>query len=143
MKKKSAKTAEPIEVATFKLAKGCSADDFIAANAEVDEWLKQQPGFRSRRIAVREDGTIVDMLPLEERVEKLDKLRHSFQFGFRFLLPIGETVLLDEFRAVRKFNLRRPNTRLSFVHRSISSFIRCRAPNIQTIRGCRQDCGTD
>jgi hypothetical protein len=46
MKKKSAKTAEAIEVATFKLAKGCSADDFLAANAEVDEWLKQQPGFR-------------------------------------------------------------------------------------------------
>ena len=31
-------------------------------NADIDEWLRRQPGFLSRRIAEREDGTIVDVL---------------------------------------------------------------------------------
>jgi len=54
-------TTEAIEVTTFKL-NGHSCKKFIAANADIDAWLKRQPGFRSRRIAEREDGTIVDML---------------------------------------------------------------------------------
>lgn len=49
-----------IELTTFKL-KGSLAD-FIAANADVDAWLAKQPGFRLRRIAEQEDGTVVDML---------------------------------------------------------------------------------
>ena len=52
---------EAIEITTFKLD-GQSCKAFIAANPDVDEWLKRQPGFRSRRIAERDDGTIVDML---------------------------------------------------------------------------------
>jgi hypothetical protein len=52
---------EAIEVTTFKL-KGHSCKDFVAANADIDAWLKRQPGFQSRRIAERDDGTIVDML---------------------------------------------------------------------------------
>lgn len=53
---------ETIEIATFKLVKGYSADDFVAANAVIDVWLKRQPGFRSRRITMQDDGTVVDML---------------------------------------------------------------------------------
>jgi hypothetical protein len=56
MKNKSA-----IEITTFKLA-GYTCKEFITANADIDEWLKAQPGFQSRRIAEQEDGTIVDML---------------------------------------------------------------------------------
>lgn len=52
---------EAIEIITFKLA-GHSCADFIAANRPVDAWLRRQPGFRSRRIAQKRDGTIVDML---------------------------------------------------------------------------------
>jgi hypothetical protein len=53
---------EAIEITTFKLTKGHTCEDFVTGNADVDKWLKRQPGFRSRRIAQREDGTIVDML---------------------------------------------------------------------------------
>ena len=53
--------AEAIEVTTFKL-NGHSCKEFVAANADIDAWLRRQPGFRSRRIAERNDGTIVDML---------------------------------------------------------------------------------
>ena len=36
---------EAIEITTFKLAKGLTAKDFVAANADIDDWLKVQPGF--------------------------------------------------------------------------------------------------
>jgi hypothetical protein len=50
-----------IEITTFKL-RGCNAAQFVAANAEFDMWLRRQPGFRSRTIAERSDGIIVDVL---------------------------------------------------------------------------------
>ena len=36
---------------TFQLEKGKTYQDFIKANADVDSWLKKQPGFQSRHIA--------------------------------------------------------------------------------------------
>ncbi|MGH8777965.1 hypothetical protein [Paraburkholderia sp.] len=53
---------EAIEITTFKLAGGLTVKDFIAANVDIDEWLDRQPGFRSRRIAELEDGSIIDVL---------------------------------------------------------------------------------
>ena len=55
------KIAEGIEITTFKL-RGCNCKEFIIANADIDAWLKRQPGFQSRRIAEKEDGTIIDVL---------------------------------------------------------------------------------
>jgi hypothetical protein len=52
---------EAIEYTTFKLT-GVTCQQFIAANEDVDAFLKRQTGFRSRRIAEMEDGTIFDML---------------------------------------------------------------------------------
>jgi hypothetical protein len=50
-----------IEATTFRL-NGCSGADFVAANREIDDWLKRQPGFRWRRLAQEADGSIVDVL---------------------------------------------------------------------------------
>lgn len=50
-----------IEITSFKL-RGCSAAQFIEVNAELDVWLRRQPGFRSRTIAQRADGVILDVL---------------------------------------------------------------------------------
>lgn len=52
---------DAVEVTTFRLT-GCTLAEFIDANVEVDDWLRRQPGFRSRRIAERDDGEIVDVL---------------------------------------------------------------------------------
>lgn len=52
---------DAVEVTTFRL-NGCSCAEFVAANADVDAWLLRQPGFRSRRIAERGNGEIVDVL---------------------------------------------------------------------------------
>ena len=53
---------EAIEITTFKLVAGRTTADFVAANVDINEWLKRQPGFKSRRIAELDDGSIVDML---------------------------------------------------------------------------------
>jgi hypothetical protein len=52
---------QAVEVTTFKLRK-VSCTEFVRANADIDEWLLRQPGFISRRIAERADGTILDIL---------------------------------------------------------------------------------
>jgi hypothetical protein len=51
-----------VELTTFRLNKGLTARDFIAANEDINVWLKGRPGFISRHICQRSDGTIVDML---------------------------------------------------------------------------------
>ncbi|WP_394787095.1 hypothetical protein [Rhodoferax sp.] len=53
--------AHAIEITTFRL-NGCSCAEFIAANADIDHWLRRQPGFRSRHLAEQSDGSILDML---------------------------------------------------------------------------------
>lgn len=53
---------EAIEITTFRLAAGLTIDDFIAANADIDPWLRLQPGFVSRHICEREEGFVVDIL---------------------------------------------------------------------------------
>ena len=56
------KTTGGLEMTTFKLEKGKTYRDFVSANVDVDNWLRLQPGFLSRHIAQKPDGTIVDAL---------------------------------------------------------------------------------
>ena len=53
---------EILEVTTLRPAPGLTPDDFVAANTDINEYLKRQPGFRSRRIVLRDDGTILDIV---------------------------------------------------------------------------------
>lgn len=53
---------EAIEITTFQLVGDKTLSDFIAANADVDAWLLQQKGFKSRRIAQGTGCVVVDML---------------------------------------------------------------------------------
>ena len=52
---------EVLEVTSFKLA-GFSGAQFVAANDEIDDYLRRQPGFRWRRIAQHADGTVIDIV---------------------------------------------------------------------------------
>jgi hypothetical protein len=54
--------AEILEVTSLRPAPGCTPDDFVAANADINEYLKRQPGFQWRRIVLRDDGTILDIV---------------------------------------------------------------------------------
>jgi hypothetical protein len=42
---------------------GLSGAVLVAANADIDQYLRGQPGFRWRRIAQHDDGTVVDIVP--------------------------------------------------------------------------------
>ncbi|MEV6844873.1 hypothetical protein [Actinoplanes sp. NPDC051411] len=54
--------SEILEITTLRPAPGLTPDDFVAANADINDYLRRRPGFRWRRIAVRDDGTIVDIV---------------------------------------------------------------------------------
>jgi hypothetical protein len=53
---------EVLEITTLRPAPGLSAVDFVAANADIDDYLRRQPGFRWRRIVQRDDGMVVDIV---------------------------------------------------------------------------------
>lgn len=53
---------EILEVTTLRPAPGLTPEDFVTANTDINEYLKRQPGFRWRRIVVRDDGTILDIV---------------------------------------------------------------------------------
>jgi len=53
---------ETLEVTTLRPAAGLTTADFIAANADIDVYLKRQPGFEWRRILEVADGTIIDIV---------------------------------------------------------------------------------
>ncbi|MGN9789408.1 hypothetical protein ACTMTF_49065 [Nonomuraea sp. ZG12] len=46
--------AEALEVTVLRPAAGLTADDFVAANADIDEYVRRQPGFLWRRITETE-----------------------------------------------------------------------------------------
>ena len=51
---------ETIELVTFRLATG-DAKSFVAANTMINDWLKEQPGFISRQLGQKEDGSWIDV----------------------------------------------------------------------------------
>jgi hypothetical protein len=55
-----------IEIVEFRLARGTGAD-FVAANRPVNDWLAAQPGFVSRQLAERDDGSYIDILVWSDR----------------------------------------------------------------------------
>jgi hypothetical protein len=61
-----------IEIASFKLKSSLGAEDFVKANADVEPWLRHQPGFVSRIMVEQSDGMIVDMVIWESAAEAED-----------------------------------------------------------------------
>lgn len=53
---------ETLEVTTLRPAAGRTVADFVTANADIDAYLKRQPGFKWRRILRTDDGTVVDIV---------------------------------------------------------------------------------
>ena len=50
-----------IEIVEFRLGRGTGAA-FVAANQPLNDWLRAQPGFVSRQLAERDDGSYIDFL---------------------------------------------------------------------------------
>lgn len=53
---------ETLEVTTLRPAPGLTIADFVTANADIDAYLKRQPGFQWRRILEIGDGTVIDIV---------------------------------------------------------------------------------
>jgi hypothetical protein len=64
-----------IEITSFMLRGGLGTEDFVAANADVDPWLRQQPGFVSRMMVEESNGRIIDMVIWESKSEAEDSAR--------------------------------------------------------------------
>ncbi len=60
---------EVLEVTTFTLVAGLTGADFVAANKDIDEYLKRRPGFRWRRITEDDDGTIMDIVAWDNEAD--------------------------------------------------------------------------
>jgi heme-degrading monooxygenase HmoA len=50
-----------VELVTFRLQKG-DTQGFVDANAAINDWLRRQPGFVSRHLAEREEGSYLDIV---------------------------------------------------------------------------------
>ncbi|SIM74661.1 hypothetical protein [Micromonospora cremea] len=54
--------SEALEMTTFRLVAGLTGADFVAANEDINTYLRRQPGFRWRRITEADDGLITDIV---------------------------------------------------------------------------------
>ncbi|TPO05926.1 hypothetical protein [Mesorhizobium sp. B1-1-5] len=52
---------ETLEIVTFRLKPDAEAG-FVASNGVITDWLGRQPGFLSRHLGRREDGSWVDVV---------------------------------------------------------------------------------
>jgi len=59
-----------IELVTFRLQRG-DIGGFVDANASINDWLKRQPGFVSRHLAERDDGTWLDIVFWQSHADAL------------------------------------------------------------------------
>lgn len=62
---------EALVITILRPARGLTAADFIAANADIDDYLKRQPGFLWRRISETDDGTVVDIVAYDSTAHAL------------------------------------------------------------------------
>jgi len=81
------KKSEAVEMTTFKL-KAHTCEQFIAANQEIDDFLKRQPGFISRRIFQQAEGTIVDMLIW-------DSVKNGTEAMHRLMNELSDSIVHD------------------------------------------------
>jgi heme-degrading monooxygenase HmoA len=59
-----------IELVTFRLQKG-DTQGFVDANAAINDWLRRQPGFVSRHLAERDDGSYLDIVFWQSHADAL------------------------------------------------------------------------
>ncbi len=68
--------AETLEIVTFSLKPGTEAG-FVANNGVMTDWLARQPGFLSRHLGKRDDGTWVDVVrwqSMEQALAAADRI---------------------------------------------------------------------
>lgn len=54
--------SDTIELVRFRLKQDKTAADWLKANEKINNWIKQQPGFRFRSLSETDDGEWIDMV---------------------------------------------------------------------------------
>lgn len=54
--------SDTIELVRFRLQQGKTSTDWLKANEKINDWIKQQPGFRFRSLSETDDGEWIDMV---------------------------------------------------------------------------------
>ena len=88
---------------TFKLEKGKTYQDFIAANTDVDAWLKKQRGFKSRHIAQKPDGTIIDALIWDSQADGTNAMHNLMKELTNTDGRCSDYLVLFEFQPLQRF----------------------------------------
>lgn len=57
---------QTLELVTFRTTE-IEPERFVAANAEVNNWLRRQPGFVTRHLAAKDDGSWLDVVLWTDR----------------------------------------------------------------------------
>ena len=73
-----------MEVVSFKLVEGSSDQDFIEANDTLNSWVKQQPGFESRKLIKQQDGSWLDVV-------QWTSLEQAQSAGEKFMAELGDS----------------------------------------------------
>ncbi|WP_217572626.1 antibiotic biosynthesis monooxygenase [Mesorhizobium sp. GbtcB19] len=79
--------AETLEIVTFRLKPGTEAG-FVGNNGIMSDWLARQPGFLSRDLGRREDGSWVDVV----RWQSMEQARAAAD---RIMTEIGDSEALQ------------------------------------------------
>ncbi|MDD2700928.1 MAG: hypothetical protein PHH36_06775 [Sideroxydans sp.] len=54
--------SDTIELVRFRLQQGKTSAEWLKANEKLNDWVKQQPGFRFRSVSETDDGEWIDMV---------------------------------------------------------------------------------
>ena len=54
--------SDTIELVRFRLQQGKTAVEWLKANEKINDWIRQQPGFRFRSLSETEDGEWLDLV---------------------------------------------------------------------------------
>ncbi|TIS61059.1 MAG: hypothetical protein E5W93_09095 [Mesorhizobium sp.] len=96
---------ETLEIVTFRLKPNAAAD-FVADNGIVTDWLARQPGFLSRHLGQREDGSWVDVV----RWQSLEQAKAAAQ---RIMAEIGDC---EAMRAIEPASVAMSHAQVALSH---------------------------
>ena len=73
-----------MELVKFNLVEGSTDQDFVQANDKLNDWVKQQPGFQSRKLIKQQDGSWLDVV-------QWASLEQAQSAGEKFMADLGDS----------------------------------------------------
>lgn len=92
--------SDTIELVRFRLKQDKTRGDWLKANEQVSEWVKQQPGFRFRSLSETDDGEWIDVVYWEslEAAQNAGK-RVMNEIGVAFEPIAADSIVISHSKA--------------------------------------------